>query len=188
MSRSALPARVVVALFALAASALGSTGSASAADPRFGPNDIRTLFVIAKNIDRDEVQYGIHLDKDCVPIGDAPIYAYWRQFEQGSDVTEDLNVLDRTVYGIDGQWVTKRSADDSKVLMTLKATPKRGIAVITKKRDGKCVADTIATINRRPARLQRVFVHVPGFLRVDWIEIRGVDGATGEPAFEHVNR
>jgi hypothetical protein len=176
----------VIALAVIACS-LG-VGSDAHADARFWANDIRTLFVIAKNIDRDEVQYGIHLDKDCAPIGAEPLYAYWRQLEQGPDVTEDLNVLDKTVYGIDKQWVTKRSPDENKVLMTLKATPTRGIAVITRKRDGKCVAESIATINGKPARLDRVFVHVPGFLRVDWIEIRGVDIASGQPAVERVNR
>jgi hypothetical protein len=166
--------------------ALAFSGRAHADDPRFWANDVRTVFVIGKNIDRDEVNYGIHLDKDCIPIGNEPIYVYWRQNEQGPNVTEDLNALDRTVYGIKGQWVTKRSPDESKVLMTLRATSERSIAVITRKRDGKCVADPIATINGAPARLDRVFVHVAGFLSVDWIEIRGV--ASGKPVVERVKR
>ena len=164
-------------------------GVARADDPRFWSNDVRTLFAIGKNIDRDEVQYGIHLDKDCVPIGNEPIYAYWRQIEQGPNVTEDLNALDRTVYGIKGQWVTKRSRsadEESKVLMTLRATSDRSIAVITRKRDGKCIADPIATINGGPARLERVFVHIAGFLSVDWIDIKGT--VSGKPVVEHVKR
>lgn len=176
----------VIALATLACSLV--LGNVARADARFGTNDIRTVFVIAKNIDRDEVQYGIHLDKDCSPVGSEPVYAYWRQLEQGPDVTEDLNLLDRTVYGIDKQGVTKRSPEESKVLMTLKATPTRGIAIVTRRREGKCVADSIAFVNGKPARLERVFVHVPGFMRVDWIEIRGVDLATGRPVVERVNR
>src|SRR5579862_229788 len=82
---------------------------AQADSNRFGPTDVQTLFVIGKNLDRNEVQYGIRLDKDCVPVGKEPLYAYWRQFEKGPNVTEDLNFLDRTVYGIGGQWVTERS-------------------------------------------------------------------------------
>src|SRR3954471_20616120 len=148
--------------------------TAQADGSRFGANDIRTLFAIGKNLDRNEVQYGIRLDKDCLPVGDEPIYAYWRQFEQGPEVTEDLNFLDKQGYGIKGEWVTKRgAADGSKVLMTLRATD-RPIAVIVKKNDdGKCSAEAITTINGGPAHLDRVFVHVAGFLKVDWVEIRG---------------
>jgi hypothetical protein len=160
------------------------TATARADDPRFHPHDVRTVFVIAKNDDHDEVQYGIHLDESCAPVGGSPLYAYWRQFEQGPNVTEDLNLLDRTVYGIKGQWVVARSAEGSKVLMTIKAAPDRPVAILTTKRDGKCVADPIATINGAPARLDRVFVHIPGFMRVDWIEIRGT--TNGKPVVERI--
>jgi hypothetical protein len=173
---------------ALALFVLALTPAAQAEDPRFGPNDIRTLFVIGKNIDRNEVHYGIRLDKDCVPVGNEPLYAYWRQVERGPNITEDLNFLDRTVYGIKEQKIVKRSPDESKILMTLKATSDRMVAVITHRRDGKCVAESIATINGKPARVERVFVHVPGFMRVDWIEIRGLDVATEKPVVERVNR
>src|SRR5256885_5089221 len=83
----------------------------ASADSRFGPHDVRTIFEIGKNLDRNVVQYGIRLDKDCVPVGDEPIYAYWRQFEKSPDATEDLNFLDKQGYGIKGEWVTKRSPE-----------------------------------------------------------------------------
>lgn len=180
--------RILLAPLALSATvAFAATALADAS--RFGPNDVRTLFAIGKNLDRNEVQYGIRLDKDCVPVGDEPVYAYWRQFEQGPEVTEDLNFLDKQGYGIKGEWVTKRAADGSKVLMKLRATEDRGIAVIVKKADnGKCVGDAIATINGQPAHLSRVFVHVAGFLKVDWIEIKGTNVANGQAVVERINR
>ena len=158
------------------------------AESRFGPHDVRTLYEIGKNLDKNVVQYGIRLDKDCVPVGNEPIYAYWRQFEQGPEVTEDLNFLDKQGYGIKGEWVTKRSAEGSKVLMTLRATD-RPVAILVKRSDdGRCVGDAIATINGAPAHLERVFVHVAGFLKVDWVEIRGTSVADGKPVAERVNR
>ena len=157
---------------------------ASADDARFGKHDVRSLFVIGKNIDRDEVRYGVHLDEDCRPRGSEPIYAYWQQLVQGADVVEDLTFLDRTVYGIKEQRVTKRAPEESKVLMTLKATPDRMIAVLVHRRDGRCVADSIAFINAVPSFLDRVFVHVAGFLKVDWVEIRG--RLNGKPVVERV--
>jgi hypothetical protein len=158
--------------------------SARADDPRFHPNDVRSVFLIGKSDDRDEVHYGIHLDKDCVPVGEQPVYAYWLQVEKGPNITEDLNLLDRSVYGVKGQSVTRRSTDESKVLMTVKAAPDRTVAIVLHKQDGKCIADPIATINSAPARLDRVFIHIAGFLRVDWVEIRGV--ANGKPVVERV--
>jgi len=124
-----------------------------------------------------------------MPVGDEPIYAYWRQFEQGPEVTEDLNFLDKRGYGIAGEWVTKREPDGSKVLMKLRATEDRGIAVLVKKgADGKCVADTISTINGQQSHLHKVFVHVAGFLKVDWIEIKGNQTKDGAAIVERVNR
>src|SRR3954463_11410839 len=118
------------------------------ADPTFGPNDIKTLFAIKKSENKNEVHYGIHLDDSCQPVGEEPIFAYWLDLEKGPNVVSDLGVFEKKGYGIKGQWVQKRSADESKVLMNLKATPDRGILVTTKKKDGKCVSETIATINK----------------------------------------
>ena len=165
---------------------LALAGTARADSSRFGPYDIRTVFVIAKNENKNQVHYGIHLDKDCMPIGKEPVYAYWQQLEEGPNVIQDLNLLDRTAYGINSQQVLKRTPEESKVLITLKPASDRGIAVVTRKRDGQCVADPIARINGSPARLERIFVHIAGFLRVDWIDIKGI--FNGSPVIERVKR
>ncbi len=177
----ALRSRVLVPIVV---AALSWSPVVAADDARFGKHDVRSVFVIAKNIDRDEVRYGVHLDQDCAPRGPEPMHAYWQQIEQGPGVVEDLNFLDQTVYGIKEQRVTKRSAEESKVLMTLKATPDRAIAVVIHKREGRCVAEAVAFINAVPSFLDRVFVHVAGFLKVDWVEIMG--RANGKQVVERV--
>ncbi|MCL2778688.1 MAG: DUF4833 domain-containing protein [Polyangiaceae bacterium] len=167
----------------LIVSALLAASTSARADPRFHPSDVQSVFFIGKSDDRNQVHYGLHLDGDCVPVGEQPVYAYWLQVEKGN-VTEDLNFLDRSVYGVKGQQVAQRSVKESKVLMTVKAAPDRAIEIVIHKRDGKCIADPIATINGAPARVGSVFVHVAGWLRVDWIEIRGT--ANGKPVVERV--
>lgn len=160
----------LVSLFALTAQA------DSNANP-FKPGDIRVLFVIKKSTNRNQVAYGIHLDKQCQPVGDEPMYGYWLQYEEGPNEIRDLTFLDRTVYGIHSQKVLKRTPEESKVLMTLKAASDRGVAVITSPKDGGCVAKTITFINSTPANLDHIFVHVAGVMSVDWIEVRGqIDG------------
>ena len=152
----------------------------------FKPGDIRLLFVVKKNTNRNEVAYGIHLDKSCQPVGDEPIYPYWRQLERGPDAVDELTFLDRTVYGIGSQKILKKTPEESKVLMTLKATSDRGIAIITKMSEGKCVAKSITFINGLPGLLDNVFVHVAGVMSVDWIEIRGtIDGKDAVERIKH---
>lgn len=156
------------------------------ADPKFGPNDIRTLFAIKKSENKNEVHYGIHLDDACQPVGDEPIFAYWRELEQGPNVVLDLGMFQKKAYGIKGQWVQSKTPQESKLLMSLNATPDRGISVSVKKKDGRCVSETVATINKESALLEQVFVHIAGFLSVDWIELRGF--RFGKPMVERVKR
>jgi hypothetical protein len=148
-------------------------GPDAQAEGRFGAHDIQTLFVIGKNTDKNEVQFGIHLDKDCSPLGDEPIYAYWRQYEKGPEVTEDLNFLDKTGYGIKSQKVEKRTPTGGKVNLVLKATPERGIGIFVHKEGSSCVAEPLAFISGVTARLERIHVQLKSFLSIDYIEIRG---------------
>ena len=157
----------------LGAAVLGCLPGAARAEGRFGPHDVRTLFGIGKNTDRNEVQYGVRLDKDCVPVGDEPVYAYWRQYDKGPEVTADLNWLDRTGYGIKRQKVESRSPSGSKVSMTLRATSKRGIAIYVRKESNACVADALAYVSGVSARLEHIHVLLSGPISIDWIDLVG---------------
>jgi hypothetical protein len=157
---------------------------AAHAEGRFGPHDVRTIFVIGKNTDRNEVQYGIRLDADCVPVSEEPIYAYWRQYEKGPEVTEDLNFLDKTGYGIKKQKVEERKASGSKVVLTLRATSDRPIAVYLRKEKNACVAEPLTYISGTSARLERIHVQLSGPLSVSYIEIRGVRSDNKQPIVE----
>lgn len=159
-------------------------GPSAHAEGRFGPHDIRTLFVIGKNLDRNEVQYGLRLDKDCVPIGDEPVYAYWRQYEKGPEVTEDLNFLDRTGYGIKDQKVEQRSPAGSKVTMRLRATSDRSIGIYVRKEGEKCVAEPMTYIAGTAAQLQRIHVQLSGPLSIQYIDIRGLRADNRQPINE----
>lgn len=157
----------------LGALALSCLPGSAGAEGRFGPHDVRSFFGIGKNTDRNEVQYGIRLDKDCLPVGDEPIYAYWRQYEKGPEVTADLNFLDRTGYGIKRQKVEVRAASGSRVSMVLRATSKRAIALSVRKENNVCVGEALAYINGVSARLEHIHVQLSGPISIDWIDIIG---------------
>lgn len=163
-----------------------SPASAGAGEPRFGTNDLPTLFRIAKNTNRNVVEYGVRLDPDCKVLGNEPVYAYWRDNEKGPTVTSDLNFIDRSVYGISRQTVVRRQANDSRVVVVLKAAPNRAIAIDIVKRDGKCLSESRAFIAGTPARLDQIFVQVSGTFSYDWIELRGA--ANGKPIIERVTK
>ena len=178
--------RNVAVTFALALSITGVAADAGASESRFGANDIPTLFGIAKNTNRNVVEYGIRLDAECKPIGNEPVYAYWHDYEQGPNVYADLNFIDRTVYSVSRQNVVRRDASGSRVIIVLKAASDRSIAVNISKRDGKCVSETNAFISGTAARLDRIFVQVSGTFSYDWIELRGF--ANGKPIVERVKK
>lgn len=168
------------------AGALGLTllGPGAAAEGRFGPHDVRTLFVIGKNTDRNEVQYGIRLDAACVPVGDEPVYAYWRQYEKGPEITEDLNFLDRTGYGIRKQKVEQRSASGSRVVLSLRATSDRSMAIQVRKEGNACAGEAHTYISGVPAKLARIHIQLSGPLSIDYIDIRGTRLDNKQPISE----
>jgi hypothetical protein len=55
--------------------------------------------------------YAIHLDSQCVPVGDAPVYAFWHMQEKGPAVIEPLLSRVERAYGIASQRVLVRGTE-----------------------------------------------------------------------------
>jgi hypothetical protein len=185
MHRAVSPGAALAAWLGLCLVSLVAPAAAHA-EGRFGPYDVRTIFVIGKNTDRNEVQFGIRLDADCVPVGDEPVYPYWRQFEKGPDVTEDLNFLDKTGYGIKSQKVERPApaGTTGRVVLRLRAASDRTIAIDVRKEGKACVADALTFLSGTAARLQRIHVQLSGPLSVDYLELRGVRVDNKQPIVE----
>ncbi len=157
------------------------------AEGRFGPHDIRTLFSIGKNTDKNQVQYGIRLDADCVPVGDSPIYPYWRVYEKNPELTEDLNFLDRTAYGVRNQTVEQRSPAGSKVVMRLRATSDRSIGIYVHKEGNTCKGEALTFISGVASRLKHIHVQLSGPLSVSYIDISGARVDDNQPITERAH-
>lgn len=179
------PASSLVSLLVFAIVALGLPHAAHAQAGRsFGPHDVRTIFHIAKSDDRNRVDYGIHLDADCQPVGRSPVYAYWHRFEPGEPRYGELNPLDRQLYGIRSQRVRTRSANGTWTEMRINALPGYRILVLTQRTADGCQARARAAVNHRPAFIHRVFVQLGGPFSVDHVVFRGVDATTHRPVVE----
>ena len=145
---------------------------------RFGPHDVTSLFVISKSENKNQVVYAIHLDENCAPVGDAPIFAYWRMYEKGPHVTEPLLSREEGAYGVARQHVTIAGATGGTVDLTLRALPDRPIVIRTQRLNDTCRAWSKLPIGGVDAYLYNVHVKL-GFLSVDYLLLSGwtLDGA-----------
>lgn len=154
------------------------------ADPTFGEHDVRTVFHIAKSDDRNRVDYGIHLDDRCRPVGSQPIYAYWHRFEPGAARYGDLNAFDAQVYGIVRQEVRSRASTGTWTEMRIGAMPNLSILVLTQRVGDRCVARARIDVNDRPAYVDRVFVQLDPPFGISHVVFSGVDVESARPVSE----
>jgi hypothetical protein len=138
----------------------------------FGSHDVTSLFSISKSENKNEVIYAIHLDAQCAPIGDAPMFAFWRMNEKGPAVIEPLLPREERAYGIGRQRVISRGSGESKVEVTLRALAARPIVVDIKPGAGHCEAWSTLPIGGETAYLYNVYVKLKEF-GVDYLLLSG---------------
>ena len=176
-------------LVLLAAAVTTFTCSALASEPRFGANDVETLFFISKSDDRNRVDYGMRLDSQCAPYGDEPVFPYWRDFEPPLPGRKrSLGFFAKLGYGISTQQV-RRTAAGGETTIKLRQV-ERVISITTSRAaNGRCSALVRTTIaSARSAELVSIFVKLAGPLSVTYIDIKGNDLATGKPIEERLRR
>jgi hypothetical protein len=135
---------------------------------RFGPHDFTSLFSISKSENKNEVVYAIHLDAQCAPVGDAPVFAFWRMNEKGPAVIEPLLSREEAAYGIGHQRIVRRGGDGGQVVVTLRALAARPIVIDTKPTEGRCQAWSTLTVAGEPSYLYNVYVKLKT-LGVDYL-------------------
>jgi hypothetical protein len=150
---------------------------AEAAEPARGST--AALFSIAKSENKNQVQYDVRVDGDCVPAGDAPVFAYWRMLEEGPARTAPILSREQRGYGLESQTVLARTAEGGTVRIVLRALPGRAITVETGRgAGGACRALATMAIAGLPAHLFNVYVRLK-WDGVDFLLLRGwtMDGA-----------
>src|SRR5580704_10308951 len=81
------------------------------------------LFSISKTENRNYVQFAERLDESCVPMGSAPVYAFWRMLEHGPSAVEPLLPIEQGAYGVASQTVLSREPGHGLVRVMLRALP-----------------------------------------------------------------
>jgi hypothetical protein len=132
------------------------------------------LFTISKSENRNQVQYVARVDEHCAPLGDAPVWAYWRMIELGPTRTAPLLGREQPAYGAAGQWVLERGPEGGKIRLLLHAMPSRPVEVATGRSPaGSCVATSTMVISGAPAHLFGVYAKLKWPVGVDYLVIQG---------------
>jgi hypothetical protein len=180
--------RAVAAMVAIGAGSAGGGSVAQAETAHFAATDIPSVFFIGKSDDRNQVHYGIHLDKACHPVGTSPIFIYWKQIERGPNEVNDLNFLDRTVYGIRRQTLdVVTGTETGRVSFALEAAQKRAITFVARKDGDQCSVRAMTKLNTTAASLERIFVKLASLWRVEYLDLFGTEEATGKPIVERAH-
>jgi len=133
-----------------------------------------SVFTIGKSQNKNQVQYAVHVDGQCVPVPGAPVFAYWRMLELGPTRVEPLLPSELSAYGPASQLVTARGADGGEVRLVLRALRNRPILLATRRAtDGTCRALATVAIAGSPAHLFNVYVKLTWHLSVDYLLLRG---------------
>jgi hypothetical protein len=170
MLQSALRALVLVLLVGLPETALAKPSSTSA-----------RLFVIERNTNRNIVAYDVRLRPDgALDVGD-PLSAYWVLLEQRGQ-REELSWLERELaYGFE----VLPPVSVAGFRLKLVSYDKRAVQV---RRSGARYR-ALLQIAKRPAWLDKIYVRArPGWIHpiVEYIELVGVDAASGERLVERI--
>jgi hypothetical protein len=161
----------------------------AAASAQLAPaRDLRSVFLIAKSENKNQVHYGLRVDGACAPLGEEPVYAYWRIFERGPLATEPLLAIERPAYGFAEQRPLDRGERGGAVRVRLAAMPDRPIVVQSAVRDGVCAASSATTIAGVPASLESVYVKLKWPFGVAHMIVTGRALADGSEVRERIAR
>jgi hypothetical protein len=149
---------------------------------------IASVFHIEKSENRNQVHYAVHVDEACRPIGQQPIYGYWRELERGPNVVSPLLELERPAYGLAEPRHIERRASGGQVQLSLRALPERPVLVELFQTGASCGARALVAIQKQAAMLTSVYVDVGLLFSVNHVIVRGLRLADGAPIEEKLQQ
>lgn len=153
--------------------------SAAGAEPDLPSAPMTSVFHIAKSENRNQVHYAVSVDAQCRPIGGRPVYGYWREYEEGPNVTDALKDSQQRAYGFSKPRSITRTEQGGDIRIAMRALPDRVLRIATFMQDGQCRARAFTPINGQPAVLTSIYVEIGFLYSIDYIMLRGVRIADG---------
>jgi hypothetical protein len=149
------------------------------------PHDPSHVFIVAKNHNRNQVHYGVHVDDACLVVGPQPVHGYWRMFERNGEV-EPLLERELSAYGVDPSQRIERSGNTTTIRTRLNAAPDHALTITVKRVAGRCVAQAFTSIAGSDALLRWVYVRFRWPMGVDYILLHGARTADGAVVEERI--
>jgi hypothetical protein len=164
-------------------------GTAHADPVVFGPNDVQTLFYIAKSNNHDRVDYGIRLDASCRPATAEAVFPYWRDLERTPVSVHTMGTLAMMAYGVAAQRLERKKSGAVVDWIALKPVSRPIWVTTAKAEDGHCKAIARTKIGAvEHAELLSMYVKLAGPVSVDYVDIKGRNPVTGEMLSERIKR
>jgi len=142
------------------------------------------LFYLQRGKNTNTVIYEAKVDHTGKLVRELPVSAYWRDYELGENVRNDLTYLEnKMAYGVETEELKDGSGS---YLLRLKAFKERAVTV-AKNRLGRY--EGLMEINGRKAILKRIFIEAKEGLvspTVVHVDLFGIDPETGESVFERI--
>jgi hypothetical protein len=148
---------------------------------------VSSVFHIAKSENRNQVHYAVRVDARCRPAGNAPMYGYWRDLEDGPKATSPLLDHEQPAYGLTAPRSIVLNDEGGEIRIGMRGFPDRALRVVTFKQGGECRARAFTPIRKEPAVLRSIYVELGFLFSVDYVIVRGVRVTDGREAKERVD-
>jgi hypothetical protein len=182
------PARSLLAASVVAAIATSSLSLRADEPFALAPDDIPSAFFVAKSQNRNQVHYGVHVDRACRPVGAAPLFGYWRMLENRGRL-EPLLDREEPAYGLcEGQTIEAVEGNHSTIRVCLRAMPDRPVLVNVDRAGSKCIATATTMIAGAESRLHFVYAKLAWVFGIDYLLLRGARDVGGGKIEEVVRR
>jgi len=149
------------------------------------PRDPKSVFLVAKSENRNQVHYGVRLDGACNVVDTHPLYGYWRMLENKGEIEP---ILSREVraYGIDPAQRIEKTGDATTIYARMNAIPDRVLRVTVTRAAGRCEAEATMLIAGADAHLRLVYIRLAWPFGVDYILLRGSRMTDGHAVEEKI--
>ena len=137
-----------------------SLGSGRGDAPAVPDSELTPVFVVDKSHNRNQVVYGLALDRDCAFRTETPVQVFWQMRERGEGQREGVLDSERPYIGLGPQTIVERRSDGGTVVVAILALPNRPLTFTARRVGRRCEAVATMAIHGREARLQHVFAKV----------------------------
>jgi hypothetical protein len=153
--------------------------------------EVRSLFFVSKSENKNQVHYAVVVDDACRPVGDHPVYGYWRELEVGPQATSKLLDHEQRAYGVAEPRYVRRTDKGGEIRISLRGFPERPLFIETFRQVGsqgaRCAARTHIMIQHKPAILSSIYVDLGFLFSVNYALVRGVRIADGVAVQEKIH-